>query len=257
MDRLIFTSLSQATSGSVQRIQITNDLANVSTVGFKRALMSRSIPAKLEGPGFGTRYQPIVATQNDIINLSEGNHIQTDNPMDVAFNGQTVLGVFSDDGSLAFTRRGDLRVSQDGFIETSNGYLVSDENGAPITVPAGGTVNITADGTVFFNTTEAAAGVVAPQPIGQLLMRDASGTLLQRRTDGLFEEVGSNGQGGDFATGPEVPSLSSGVLEGSNVQPVEVLVELMDYYRSFETQIKVITSVEEIDQDANRLMRVS
>jgi flagellar basal-body rod protein FlgF len=54
-----------------------------------------------------------------------------------------------------------------------------------------------------------------------------------------------------------VPTLSSGVLEGSNVQPVEVLVELMDYYRSFETQIKVIKSVEEIDQDANRLMRVS
>ncbi len=88
-------------------------------------------------------------------------------------------------------------------------------------------------------------------------MRDASVTQLQRRTDGLFEETGANGQGGDFPTGPEIASLTSGALEGSNVQPVEVLVELMDYYRSFETQIKVIKSVEELDKDANKLMRVT
>jgi flagellar basal-body rod protein FlgF len=257
MDKLIFTSLSQATSGNVQRVQLTNDLANVSTVGFKRALLQRSIPSKLDGPGFGTRFQPLVATQNDVVNLTEGNRMQTDNPMDIALNGQTVLGVFADDGNLAFTRRGDLRVSQDGFIETSTGLLVSDEGGAPITVPQGGTVTFTPDGAVFFNNTIAEAGVIAPQQIGLLLMRDASATQLQRRTDGLFEVTGANGQGGDFPTGPEIASLTSGALEGSNVQPVEVLVELMDYYRSFETQIKVIKSVEELDKDANKLMRVT
>jgi len=161
-------------------------------------------------------------------------------------------------GEIAFTRRGDLRVSELGFIETANGHLVATEDGGPLTVPAGGNVNITPDGTVFFNATVAdAAGVVAPIEIGQLLMRDASGTTLQRRLDGLFEEIGANGAGGDIAPGPEAASLTSGSLEGSNVNPVEVLVSLMDYYRSFETQMKIIKSAEELDQSGARLMQSS
>jgi flagellar basal-body rod protein FlgF len=125
-------------------------------------------------------------------------------------------------------------------------------------VPAGGSVTITPDGTVFFNATVAdAAGAVAPVQIGQLLLRDASGTTLQRRLDGLFEETGADGAGGDIALGPEAASLTSGALEGSNVNPVEVLVSLMDYYRSFETQMKIIKSAEEIDQSGTRLIQAS
>jgi flagellar basal-body rod protein FlgF len=171
-------------------------------------------------------------------------------------NGQTVLGVLGEQGEIAFTRRGDLRVSDQGFMETASGRLVATEGGGPLTVPVGGTVNITPDGTVFFNTTVAdAAGVAAPLAIGQLLMRDASATQLQRRRDGLFEEVGSNGAGGDIAPGPEPASLNSGSLEGSNVNPVEVLVSLMDYYRSFETQMKIIKSAEELDESGARIMQ--
>ncbi len=88
-------------------------------------------------------------------------------------------------------------------------------------------------------------------------MRDASGTTLQRRLDGLFEEVGANGAGGDIAPGPEAASLTSGSLEGSNVNPVEVLVSLMDYYRSSETQMNIIKSAEELDQSGARLMQSS
>ena len=57
--------------------------------------------------------------------------------------------------------------------------------------------------------------------------------------------------------GPEAASLSTGALEGSNVNPVEVLVSLMDYYRSFETQMKLVKSAEELDQTGTRLMQTS
>jgi flagellar basal-body rod protein FlgF len=77
-----------------------------------------------------------------------------------------------------------------------------------------------------------------------------------RRTDGLFEEAGSNGAGGDIAPGPGVASVKPGALEGSNVSAVEVMVNLLDFYRSFETQMKVIKSSEEMDKDGTRLMRV-
>lgn len=255
MDRLIFTSLSATTTGSMSRVQLTNDLANVSTTGFKRAFDIRPAAGKLAGPGFETRYQPVITDVNNFINLEAGVPIQTDNPLDVSMNDKTVLGVQAKDGSLAFTRRGDLRLSQEGFLETANGYLVATEGGGPLTVPVGGTISITPDGTVFF---QADGGLeVPPQEIGQLLLRDTSATTLTRRVDTLFEEVGSGGLGGDIAPGPEIASLTVGALEGSNVNPVGALVSLMDYYRAFETQMKIIKSAEDIDKDATRLMRAS
>ena len=247
MDKLVFTSLSGAKTGTIQRTMLTNDLANVSTVGFKRASFQRAIPAQLDGPGFGVRFQPLVENRTDIVDLKPGTRIDTGNPLDVSFNGQTVLGVVAEQGEIAFTRRGDLKVSELGFLETANGYLVAGEGGGPITVPEGGGATITPDGTVFFNAAVAdpAAAAAPPVEIGQILIRDASGTTLQRRLDGLYEEVGANGAGGDIAPGPEAASLSTGSLEGSNVNPVEVLVSLMDYYRSFETQMKLVKSAEE------------
>ena len=259
MDRLVFTSLSGAKTGTIQRTMLTNDLANVSTVGFKRASFQRAIPAQLYGPGFAVRFQPLVENRTDVVNLKSGTRIDTGNPLDIALNGQTVMGVQTEQGQLAFTRRGDLRVSELGFLETANGYLVAGEGGGPITVPAGGSPTITPDGTVFFNAAQAdpAAAAAPPVQIGQILIRDASATTLQRRLDGLYEQLGANGAGGDFAPGPEIASLSTGALEGSNVNPVEVLVSLMDYYRSFETQMKLVKSAEELDQTGTRLMQTS
>ena len=259
MDKLVYTSLSGAKTGTIQRTMLTNDLANVSTVGFKRASFQRAIPAQLDGPGFGVRFQPLVENRTDIVDLKPGTRIDTGNPLDVSFNGQTVLGVVAERGEIAFTRRGDLKISELGFLETANGYLVAGEGGGPITVPEGGGATITPDGTVFFNAALAdpAAAAAPPVEIGQILIRDASGTTLQRRLDGLYEEVGANGAGGDIAPGPEAASLSTGSLEGSNVNPVEVLVSLMDYYRSFETQMKLVKSAEELDQTGTRLMQIS
>jgi flagellar basal-body rod protein FlgF len=88
-----------------------------------------------------------------------------------------------------------------------------------------------------------------------LFIRDASAATLVRRTDGLFEAEGSNGEGGDIPVGPNAASVDSGSLEGSNVSAVEVMVNLLDFYRSFETQMKVIKSSEEMDKDGSRLMR--
>ena len=259
MDKLVYTSLSGAKTGTIQRTMLTNDLANVSTVGFKRASFQRAIPAQLDGPGFGVRFQPLVENRTDIVDLKPGTRIDTGNPLDVSFNGQTVLGVVAEQGEIAFTRRGDLKISELGFLETANGYLVAGEGGGPITVPEGGGATITPDGTVFFNAAVAdpAAAAAPPVEIGQILIRDASGTTLQRRLDGLYEELGANGAGGDIAPGPEAASLSTGSLEGSNVNPVEVLVSLMDYYRSFETQMKLVKSAEELDQTGTRLMQTS
>ena len=93
MDRLVFTSLSGAKTGTIQRTMLTDDLANVSTVGFKRASFQRAVPAQLDGPGFAVRFQPLVENRTDVVDLKAGTRIDTGNPLDVAFNGQTVMGV--------------------------------------------------------------------------------------------------------------------------------------------------------------------
>jgi flagellar basal-body rod protein FlgF len=179
--------------------------------------------------------------------------METGNPLDIAMNDATVLGVQAEGGEVAFTRRGDLHVSSDGFLETGTGQLVLGEGGGAIAIPQGGIVNIAPDGTVFFQDPTAEAEPA--QPIGQLLIRDASAATLVRRTDGLFEAEGANGAGGDIPLGPNTASVDSGSLEGSNVSAVEVMVNLLDFYRSFETQMKVIKSSEEMDKDGSRLMR--
>ena len=78
-------------------------------IGFKRASFQRAVPAQLDGPGFAVRFQPLVENRTDIVDLKAGTRIDTGNPLDVALNGQTVMGVLTDQGQLAFTRRGDLQ----------------------------------------------------------------------------------------------------------------------------------------------------
>ena len=254
MDKLIFTALGAASSQGFQRVQLTNDLANISTIGYKRSQSSRPESAFLDGPGLPTRFQPIVTSRVERISMSAGTNMETGGALDIAMNDATVLGVQTENGDIAFTRRGDLHISSDGFLETGTGKLVLGEGGGPITVPVNGLVRITPDGTVFFQEAGPEGG--EEQELGQLLLRDSSAAVMVRRTDGLYEEAGSNGGGVDIAPGPGVASVKPGSLEGSNSNAVEVMGNLLDFYRSFESQVKVIKSSEEMDKDCTRLMRV-
>ncbi|MEK9528764.1 MAG: flagellar basal body rod C-terminal domain-containing protein [Gammaproteobacteria bacterium] len=234
---------------------MTNDLANLSTVGYKRASQTRPSSAFLNGPGFPSRFQPVVQSRVEFVEIGSGPFQETGESLHVAMNDKTVMSVQAANGDVAFTRRGDMRISPDGFLELSNGLLVLGEGGAPITAPADSLLTIAPDGQVFSSLIQTPD--VAPVAIGQLGLRDASGVNLVRRQDGLFEAEGSNGQGGDFATGPNLASVQSGALEGSDANAVEIMVNLLDFYRSFETQMKVIKSIEELDQNGAQMMQVS
>ena len=256
MDKLVYTALGAATNQSFQRVQLTNDLANVSTIGYKRSITSRPETVSYVGSGFPTRYQAVTSARAEEIDLRAGHHIETGVQTDIAMNNSTVLGVQGENGEVAFTRRGDIRVTDAGLLEVGSGQLVLDDGGNPITVPADTLVSIGTDGTVYGIDGLDPAGV--PVPLGSLMLRDASATPLVRRTDGLYGVLDPelpNGNG-DFATGPEPVSITVGSLEGSNSDAVEVMVNLLDYYRSFETQMKIIKSTEELDKDGSRMMSV-
>lgn len=253
MDKLAFTALASINQQSKLRIQITNNLANVSTTGFKEAFSLAEQPHQIEGAGMDTRVLP-GSVQDDVIDLRPGPINMTGNIMDIALNDKTVLGIQAENGEVGFTRRGDLRISATGLIENAAGQLILGENG-PISVPRGQLVSFGQDGTVMGKSPSEADAT--PMILGQLMLRDASEMPLMRRADGLFQPLVTAFQGKDFPTGPRPVSLASGALEGSNVNPVEAMIQMMDISRSYESKINTISEIKAIDESGASLMRLS
>jgi len=254
VDRLAYTALSATISSAKQRVQLANNLANLNTIGFKMTGDIQHTADKIDGLGFATRYQPIVAGQEktSAVDLSAGVYMSTGNDMDITMTGATVLGVQSKvDQTLGFTRRGDLHVSAAGLLETGDGHLVMGESG-PVTVPLGQLITFGKDGSIYAQEPGSQAGVQTK--VGELLLRDASQTVLNRREDGLFKPAGTVGNGADFASGPVPTGIQPGSLEGSNVNPIVSLVKMMDFSRSFEMQIKMISEINNLDEKGSELI---
>ncbi len=256
MDRLLFSSLAAAKTQSTVRAQLTNDLANVSTPGFKKSfnhVLLRAVKVTADY-GYQTRYQPTVASSN-IVDLQAGRTNFTGRALDIAMEEKTVMGVVTEDGQTAFTRRGDIRLRADGTLVLGNNLVVAGEGGEPIVAPPETIITISREGIV--NSTLPDQPEAPPVPVGQILLRDASEQVLARREDGLYEPKGANGGGGDFDNGPGLVSVQVGTLEGSNVSAIEAMVRLIDFSRSFESQINVIKESKDNDKTGATMMRTS
>lgn len=254
MDRFAYTSLNSINERRPIRHVFTNELANVNVVGFKKSWEAAMQANKTEGMGYDTRISPQLEKHERIL-LTPGALMVTGRSTDIALDEQGVFGVQAPDGETAFTRRGDLRVSVEGVLENGQGHVVLNENGGTIAVPPGFDINITKTGAVFAKDPNF-VGVAPEVQIGQLMLRDASQTYLVRREDGLFEAFIDNQRvPGDFQSGPNPVRVTSGALEGSNVNPVLALVKLIDESRSFEQSIKFIKTAKEIDESGASMMR--
>ena len=140
MDKLVFTALNTLSAQRFERQSITNELANLSTVGFKKSYETALETIKVSGSGFDSRFLSRIV-EADIINMKPGTPMATGRSLDLMMNDATVLGVQAEDGALAFTRRGDLRINDAGFVETGGGELVLEAGGAPLSVPPGSQVS--------------------------------------------------------------------------------------------------------------------
>lgn len=256
MDRFSFTALHSSLEESLPRQQLTNELANLSTIGFKRSFTNIYKGLKIAGPGFNTRIVPTNVT-HDRVSLAAGPRMATGNPLDIAMNDSTVLGVTASNGELAFTRRGDMRVNIAGQLELNTGQVVRGQNGA-LTVPAGYSIEIAGDGSVYANSPDISKPT-APVLVGRLLLRDASATSLVRRAaDGLLTPEDNSGTtGSDIQNGAAVPSVVSGTLEGSSVSAIDAMVRLLDFTRNFEMRMKMIKEANSIDGAGSTMIKSS
>ena len=255
MDRLVFTALDTVTAQRFERQSITNELANLSTVGFKASYVTALETIKVAGGGFDSRFLTRII-EADTINLTPGTPLATGRPLDIMMNGGAVLGVQAEDGTLAFTRRGDLRVSQAGLIETGTGDLVLDAGGAPLAAPPGAKLSFAPDGALF--ASDPNAPEAASVEVGRLYLRDGDAVRLVRRTDGLFTPYESDAVGeGDIPGDGAGLGVTSGALENSNASAMGAMVRMIDLSRSFETNIRIIKQTKDLDQQSASMMRLA
>jgi flagellar basal-body rod protein FlgG len=260
MMRSLWISKTGMEAQQTQLDTISNNLANVSTNGYKRAhavfedLMYQNLrqagaasseqttlPTGLQ-VGLGTR---AVATSRS---FSPGNLQQSSNNLDVAILGNGFFEVQMPDGTTGYTRDGSFQVNATGQLVTNNGYLVN----PGITIPAEAqSVTIGADGTVSV----VLPGQPTPQTLGQLQVTSfVNAAGLEPKGQNLFAETaasgtpntGTPGQGG-------LGSLRQGFVETSNVNVVEELIGMIQTQRAYELNSKAIQTSDQMLQKLGQL----
>ncbi len=241
MDRMIFLSMAGASAMLDRQAVLANNLANVSTNGFRAELHAfRSVP--VEGSGASTRVYALETSAG--YDATEGPMASTGRSLDVAMKGNAWLALQSLDGTEAYTRAGSLTVRENGTLVNHNGLTILGEGG-PIQVPPNSEVSIASDGTVSAST-----GTAPPETIGKLKLVTPDAQLL-RGTDGLFRSAG----GAALAADPEA-KLQGGALEGSNVSPVGAMVAMISASRQFESQMKLLQTAEADEKAAAQLLSI-
>ncbi|HEY3590439.1 MAG TPA: flagellar basal body rod protein FlgF [Buttiauxella sp.] len=251
MDHAIYTAMGAASQTLNQQAVTASNLANASTPGFRAQLTAlRAVP--VEGLSLPTR--TLVTASTPGADMSQGQLDYTQRPLDVALQQDGWLAVQSADGSEGYTRNGNMQVSPAGQLTIGGQPVIGD--GGPIAVPQGSQLTIAADGTISSLNPGDPPNTVAP--IGRLKLVKASGQEVVRGDDGLFR-LSADAQATRGATLQADPSIRvmSGVLEGSNVKPVEAMADMITNARRFEMQMKIISSVDENEQRANQLLSMT
>jgi flagellar basal-body rod protein FlgF len=242
MDRLIYTAMTGANAAANRQAVLSNNLANVSTNGFRAELATyRAVP--LRGDGATTRVFALESTAGYLD--KPGPAMRTDRNLDAMTTGNSWFAVQGLDGNEAYTRNGHFEVATDGTLVTGNGLTVLSNGGAPVTVPQGATLSIGKDGTI-----SAKVGAQPANTIGRLKMVTATADdPIRRGDDGLFRSVS-----GDPLPNDDTAQLQVGVLEGSNVNAIETMVGMIQTARQFEAQMRLLQTAESNDRSAGQLL---
>jgi flagellar basal-body rod protein FlgF len=243
MDRVIYVAMSGAKQLLERQAAIAHNLANVSTAGYRADLrIARSAP---DTPA-GATTRSYALESDGGADLRPGPLQQTGRDLDLAIEGRGWIALALEDGSEAYTRSGSLRIGPNGLLQTASGHNVMGE-GSPIAVPEAAQVTVGSDGTVTAHTQ--AGGRPVATPLGRIKLVAPESSALVKGRDGLFRLRG----GGSAPAEPTV-RLAAGMLEGSNVNAVEALVEMIAVARGFEMHMKLLQSAEQNERSAAQLL---
>ncbi len=246
MDRSLYIAMSGAKQTLQAQTVNANNLANTQTTGFKSDLEQfRSRP--LTGAGFPTRVYAM--NEKPWLDLATGAMQTTGGDLDVAINGEGYFAVQGADGKEAYTRAGDLRVTTEGLLKTGAGLQIIGEDG-PITIPPSEKLTIGSDGTISIIPLGSGNATTQVQ-VGRIKMVKLEPDNIEKSTDGLLHAK----DGKPVAASADV-SLAQGVLEGSNVNALTAMVDMIELARNFELQTKVMKSVDDNSAASAKLMQM-
>jgi len=246
VDRLLYVAMNGAAGTGLAQTVLANNLANVSTTGFRADLaLFEASPAP--GAGWPSRVDARLAgTATD---LSPGPLVTTGRELDVAVQGRGWIAVQAADGSEAYTRAGDLRVDELGRLLTGAGHPVLG-NAGPIALPPHERLVIGSDGTI--SVVPLGQGANALAVVDRIRLVDPDPRQLVKGADGLLRL-----RGGGEAEPDAGVRLASGVLESSNVNAVEAMVQMIELARRFELQVRMMKTARENDAASAQLLRMA
>lgn len=246
MDRNLYIAMSGAKQTLLAQTANANNLANTQTAGFKSDFEQfRAMP--VFGPGYPSRVYAM--TERPGSDFSSGPIQVTERELDVAISGEGWIAVQGKDGAEAYTRAGDLRITAQGQLQTGSGLQLLGNDG-PIAIPPARKVEIGRDGTISIiplgeNSTTLAV-------IDRIKLVNAPDDTFIKRNDGLMYT-----QQGEALQADGNVNLVQGALEGSNVNAISAMVEMIELARQFELQTKVMKNSDDNAGVTAKLMQMA
>ena len=217
---------------------ISHSLANVNTDGYleDRAAFSSQFSSKLGRDGLPEKTSAAFLSLNkQYISTQPGAIRQTGSELDFAIQGGGYFRVQLADGSEALTRAGNFKLGTDGELLTQGNLPVLDNGGSPLTLPVG-EISATTNGTIYVNN----------EPVGDLGIVSIIDPRKIQKVDGVLLRTPADNIGEADAN----VSVHNGSLEGSNVNSILAMAEMVECMRGFESMMKV---VEQYNQQAGLL----
>jgi len=246
MDRLIYTAMSGAKHAFLQQAGVAQNLANASTTGY-RAMEHKFRAVPIVGEGVPTRAFVVDASVANV--FDQGPMMATGRPLDVAVQGAGWIAVEAPGGGEAYTRAGNLQTNANGQLQTASGLNVLGDGG-PIAIPPDNRIAIAPDGTISAIPLFGVPNNVAV--VGRIKLVNPPENELVRGDDGLFRTTA--------AAPPEADAnvkLAPETLEGSNVNPVDSMVNMISLARQFEMQMQMLQKADANATKASQILSLT
>ncbi len=249
MDKSIFTALNSMQILKNNQSVVSQNLSNTNVVGYKKDIQAN----------FGSVYldrekgiDPRVFAFSDVgaFDNSQGPLNPSERKLDLAIDGDGYFIVKPEGGKLALSRRGDLKVGIDGTLRDNAGAQIFSVDLEPIEIPPYRNISIANDGIITIEPLNAEPGEQVV--VGQIASTKGSEEVkLVKSLDGFIRT-----EDGGVPEPDQQSRIVSGFLEGSNVKSVDELVSGIEQSRSYEINVKFITTAKELDEAGSSLMRM-
>ena len=249
MDKSIFTALNSMQILKNNQSVVSQNLSNTNVVGYKKDIQAN----------FGSVYldrekgiDPRVFAFSDVgaFDNSQGPLNPSERKLDLAIDGDGYFIVKPEGGKLALSRRGDLKVGIDGTLRDNAGAQIFSVDLEPIEIPPYRNISIANDGIITIEPLNAEPGQQVV--VGQIATTKGSEEVkLVKSLDGFIRT-----EDGGIPEPDQQSRIVSGFLEGSNVKSVDELVSGIEQSRSYEINVKFITTAKELDEAGSSLMRM-